>query len=122
MGVLKQVLETAAVEVVKVEGVDGDAKKMAIIEKLGFKTKLYNLITEIYRIAKRDGIEFKKLGIQLMCLLIELMQDCHEEGDDDSSDEDDAKRKKKKPAGPLLLEEYEAQIQSVIVSSLHDVP
>ena len=103
-------LEAAAFEVVKVEGADSDADKMVIIDKLGLKTMLYNLITEIYRIAKRDGLEFKKLGIQLMCLLIELMQDCHEEGDDDSSDDDDVAKRKKKPVGPLLLEEYEAQI------------
>ena len=50
------------------------------------------------------------------------MQDCHEDGEDESSDDDNPAKKKKKQVGPLLLEEYEAQILSVIVSSLQDIP
>lgn len=90
----------------------------AILEQLNFKGKLYQLLTETYKVAKRDNMQFKRLGIEMMCQLVLVMQDCHEEGDDDSSDDDSVARKRKKAAGPLLLEQYEAQIQSVIVSSL----
>lgn len=115
MGVFKEWLQQGA-------GKGSGPNNSDMVEKMGFKTKLYQVVTEIYRVAKREGVEFKKLGIEMMCQLIELMQDCHEEGEEESSDEDDRAKKKKKQVGPLLLEEYEAQIQSVIVSSLQDIP
>lgn len=95
----------------------------AILEKLNFRNNIYQLLTQAYKIAKRDNLHFKRLGLKIMCQLVLILQDCHEEGDEDSSDEaENARKKKKRPVGPLLLEQYEAQIQSVIVSCLQDLP
>ena len=65
---------------------------------------------------QRDLVKFKKLGVQMMSRVIEIFKDTVERLGDDDSDED----KPQKPAGPLLLEQYEAQIHSVIRSSLQD--
>ena len=60
MGVFKEWLEVCAKEGT------GSASE-DIVEKMGLKQKLYQVVTEVYRVAKREGVEFKKLGIEMMC-------------------------------------------------------
>ena len=66
---------------------------------------------------QKDLVEFKKLGVKMMSQVIEIFKNTHE-NDDEDSDEDT--NNKKKNTGPLLLEQYEAQIHSIIRSSLQD--
>ncbi len=50
-----------------------------------------------------------------MTQLVLIFSETYEDDDDDSSD-DGGRRKKKIHTGPLMLEQYEAQIQSVLTS------
>tara|TARA_B110000285_G_C15077700_1_gene591696 strand:- start:1250 stop:1438 length:189 start_codon:yes stop_codon:yes gene_type:complete len=62
-------------------------------------------------------VKFKKIGVEMMSQVINIFKDTEERlGDDDDSDDD----KGQQEARPLLLEQYEAQIHSVIRSSLQD--
>ena len=51
-----------------------------------------------------------------MSQILKLFYNCYEQEDD--SDSDDNRPAHYLPKGPLLLEQYEAQIQSIITSSL----
>jgi len=92
---------------------------------MDLKSHLYNLVTLSFKVTQRDLVAFKKLGVQMLSQVIEIFKDTVEKlGDEEDSDENDAMNErtggKKAPSGPLLLEQYEAQIHSVIRSSLQE--
>jgi len=81
------------------------------------KQHLYELITLSFKLTQRDQVKFKKIGVEMMSQVIHIFKDTEERlGDDEDSDDD----KGQQEARPLLLEQYEAQIHSVIRSSLQD--
>ena len=62
-------------------------------------------------------MKFKKIGVEMMSQVINIFKDTEERfGDDDDSNDD----KGQQEVRLLLLEQYEAQIHSVIRSSLQD--
>ena len=93
--------------------------------KMDLKSHLYNLVTLSFKVTQRDLVAFKKLGVQMLSQVIEIFKDTVEKlGDEEDSDENDQRNERagntKAPGGPLLLEQYEAQIHSVIRSSLQE--
>lgn len=72
------------------------------------------MVTLSFKITQKDQVMFKKLGVKLLSQIIEIFKTTVENIGDEDSD-DDSKQVNK---GPLLLEQYEAQIHSVIRSSL----
>lgn len=84
---------------------------------MNLKTHLYSLVTLSFKITQRDQVAFKRLGVKMLSQVIEIFKDTVERIGDEDSDEDAAKAAAK---GPLLLEQYEAQIHSVIRSSLQN--
>jgi len=85
------------------------------IEPMNLKAHLYSLVTLSFKITQRDQVFFKRLGVQMLSQVVEIFKDTVERIGDADSDEEAEKAAAK---GPLLLEQYEAQIHSVIRSSL----
>ena len=78
---------------------------------------MYALVSTGYKVAKMDTLRFKRVGLKIMATILQLFWNCFEQ--DDSDSEDDTRQKKPRlPTGPLKLEEYEAQVQSVITSCM----
>ena len=79
---------------------------------------LYTMLTLCFKVAQRDTVKFKKLGLRMLSTVIDTFKHTYEKlGDDDDEDDPESAPVKQ---GPLILEQYEALIHSCIRSCMKD--